>query len=356
MRPTGASHPSRNTSTRCHEGRCLVAGPHSLLANSRVLPFKEFTLFRQFGLTTIPVLLLLLGPLTVLADSNGPTFGFSTATLGVGDIGVGTEVMWRAGTTMLAPQFMYGWKPNLQISISGPFHLDHGDHPTGRFMADTPGDPSIEGMLGWRFYHSANAVGSRNEATLYGGFSALTQRVPRADGPSLARQPGVFGGLAVGHVTHTYDVWIGGGYQHYARWTSDANDHQSDSLLSSFVLGWRPAFINGDQKPDIRVFWETTAEKVGLAKRDTADLNSGSDGHDHGGTTPPPADANGIVTLPASGGTGVFSGPTFLVTYKSMSFQGGVLLPLLDEPNGGLKHERYRAAVGFTYYFLGHRR
>jgi hypothetical protein len=288
------------------------------------------------------------------ADGNGPVFGYSTATLGVGDIGVGTDVMWRGGVAMLAPEFTFGWKPNLQLSISAPFHLDHGDHPTGRFMAFSPGDPQVEALLGWRFFHSSSGIGTRNEATVYAGVSALTQDVPRADGPPLQRQPGAYGALAAGHVTRRYDVWIGGGYQHYFRWTSNVVDHQSDSLLSSLVLGWRPSFLNKDSpKPDVRFFWETTAEKVGLAQRGLSPASGG--GHDHDGPPPSP-DANGIVTLPNSGGTGVFSGPTFLMTYKNVALQGGILLPLLDQPNGLQTHERFRAAGGFTYYFLGRRK
>ena len=252
---------------------------------------------------------------------------------------------------MLGPEFAYGLKPNLEILVTVPFHVDHGDHPTGRFTALMPGDPSVEFLLGWRFLHSSTGIATRNEATLYAGFSALTQKVPRGDGPPLARQPGLYGALAIGHVSRSYDLWVGGGYQHYARWTSNVDDHQSDSLLTSFVAGWRPSFLNGDYpKADFRLFLETTAEKVGLAQRDLAPTTGGGDIH---GGPPPPPNANGLVILPNSGGTGVFSGPTFLLTRGSIAVQGGVLFALLDEPNGTQKHEHYRVGAGFTYYFLG---
>ena len=298
------------------------------------------------------LLVFTLSATSVRADGHGPVFGYSTATLGSGDMSIGTEFMRRSGVTMLGPQFSYGITENLQISISAPFHVDHGEHPTGRFTAMVPGDPQIEGLFAWRFYHSATGIGSRNEATFYAGVSALTQHEPRADGPPLGRQPGLYGALAAGHVSRRYDVWVGAGYQHYARWTSTVDDHQSDSLLSSFVVGWRPPFLNKDYpKPDLRFFWETTAEKAGLAQRDVAPPGS-SGGHDHG-APPPPPDTSGIVVLPNSGGTGVFSGPTFLLTYRSIAFQGGVLFPLLDQPNGTQEHERFRAAASVTYYFLG---
>lgn len=265
---------------------------------------------------------------------------------------IGTEFMWRSGVAMFGPQFSYGIKENLQISVSAPFDVGYGEHPTGRFTATMPGDPQVEGLLAWRFYHASTGIGTRNEATFYAGVSALTQHVQRADGPPLGRQPGLYGALSAGHVSRTYDVWVGGGYQHYARWTSTVADHQTDSLLSSFVVGWRPPFLNGDYpKPDLRFFWETTAEKVGLAQRDVAPPgSSGGGGHDE---PPPPPGPSGIVVLPNSGGTGVFSGPTFLCTYRNVAFQGGVLFSLLDQPNGTQQHERYRAAAGVTYYFLG---
>jgi len=286
--------------------------------------------------------LIFSGEKAVRADGHGPLFGYSTTILGLGDASIGTEVDWRSGVYMLGPVFAYGAKPNLQISISAPFHLDHGEHPTGRYMAFMPGDP--------RFLHSSTGIATRNEATFYAGASALTQHVPRGDGPPLARQPGLYGALAVGHVARSYDLWVGGGYQHYARWTSNVDDHQTDSLLTSFVVGWRPSFLNGDYpRADLRLFLETTAEKMGLAQRDF-EPTSGND--EHGGPPPPP-NPSGIVVLPNSGGTGVFSGPTFLVTHRNVAVQGGVLFALLDEPNGTQKHERYRVAASFTYYFLG---
>jgi hypothetical protein len=256
---------------------------------------------------------------------------------------------------MFGPEFSYGIKENLQISFSAPFHLNHGDLPTGRFTAFMPGDPSVEVLLGWRFFHSSTGIGTRNEATFYAGFSALTQDVPREDGPPLRRQPGFYGALAVGHVSRNYDVWVGGGYQHYAQWNSTIDDHQSDSLLSSFVLGLRPPLLNKDYpKPDLRFFWETTAEKIGLAERDVLPTGSGGGGGGHEAIlAAPPPGSSGIVVLPNSGGTGVFSGPTFLCTYKSVAFQGGVLFALLDQPNGTVPREKYRAVAGVTYYFLG---
>lgn len=302
--------------------------------------------------------LLCLSAAPVWGDGHGPAFGYSTATLGLGDASVETTLMWRSGVTMFGPRVSYGIRENLQISISAPFHLDHGEHPTGRFTAMMPGNPEVEALLGWRFYHTSPGIGTRNEATLYAGGSALTQHVPRADGPPLQDQPGMYVAIAAGHVSRRYDVWAGAGYQRYGRWSSGIDDHQSNSLLTSFVFGWRPPFFDKDYpKPDLRFFWETTGEQVGLARRDaTPPASGGGGGHDHGAPPPPPPTSSGIVVLPNSGGTGVFSGPTFLCTYRSVAFQGGVLFPLWDQPNGTQSHERFRAVIGVTYYFFGHRK
>jgi hypothetical protein len=301
-----------------------------------------------------------LSAVPVWGDGHGPAFGYSTATLGLGDTSVETSLMWRSGAIMFGPRITYGLKENLQISFSSPFHLNHGEHPSGRSTAMMPGDPEAEVVLGWRFYHASTGIGTRNEATLYAGGSTLTQEPPRVDGLPLRRQPGIYVAAAAGHVSRKYDVWAGAGYQRYGQWSSGVADHDSNTLLTSFVAGWRPSLFDMDYpKPDLRFFWETTGELVGQALRDeTSPVATGSGGgHDHGSAPPPPPPSTGgIVVLPNSGGTGVFSGPTVLCTYHSMAFQGGVLFALWDRPNGTQPHEKFRAVIGVSYYFLGGRR
>lgn len=288
-------------------------------------------------------------------DGDGPAFGYSTAILAPGNASVGTTLMWRSGVTMLGPQVAYGLMQNLQVEVSAPFHLDHGEHPTGRFTATMPGDPQVEVLFGWRFLNKSPGIGTRNEATLYGGVSALTQEVERADGPPLRREPGVYVAAAAGHVSRRYDIWAGAGYQRYGTWSRGVDDRQSSTLLTSFVVGWRPPFLNHDYpKPDVRFFWETTGDLIGMAQRGVAPPGTPG-GHDHG-PPPPPPNSSGIVILPDSGGTGIFSGPTFLCTYRNMSFQGGVLFALWNQPNGVQAPERVRAVAGVTYYFLGRRK
>jgi hypothetical protein len=262
--------------------------------------------------------------------------------------------MWRSDAVMFGPRASYGIKPNLQISFSSPFHINHGEHPTGRFTAMMPGNPEAEVLLGWRFYHASTGIGTRNEATVYAGGSALTQHVPRIDGPALRRQPGMYLALAAGRVARSYDIWAGVGYQRYGHWESGVDDHQSNTLLSSLAIGWRPSFLNKEYpRPDLRFFWETTFEDVGLAWRNRPPLTGGGGGgHGHASSRafPPPPN---LVVLRDSGGKAVFSGPSFLWTYRSVALQAGVLFAALDQPSGSQPQDKVRAMVGVSYYFLG---
>ena len=295
----------------------------------------------------------------VWGDGHGPAFGYSTTILGVHDSSVETSLMWRLGSAMIGSKLSYGWRENLQVSMSGTFHLNPGEHPVGRFAATMPGNPEIEGLLAWRFLHKSTGIGTRNECTLYVGGSALTQAPRRADGPPLEREPGIYAAVAAGHISRRYYFWAGGGYQRYGRWNSSELDHQSDSLLTSLVVGWRPPFFDRDYpKPDLRFFWETTGERIGRAWRNATAVTTGGGGshfHDVSALLPPP-NSSGVIVLPNSGRTGVYSGPTFLFTNRAMAFQTGVLFAVWDQRNGTQPAERFRAVVGVSYFFLGGRK
>jgi hypothetical protein len=303
---------------------------------------------------------LCLGAMPVWADGHGPAFGYSTTLLGQGDSSIETSLMWRSGVAMIGPKFSYGWKENLQISISAPFHLNHGEHPVGRFSATMPGDPEVEGLLAWRFLHKSTGIGTRNESTIYLGGSAATQTPPRADGPPLEREPGIYGAIATAHISRRYYLSAGAGYQHYGTWSSGKLDHQSDTFLSSIVVGWRPPFLDRDYpKPDFRFFWETTGERIGRAWRDATTTASPGSGGGHVHDVPILRDAStpsNVIVLPDSGGKGVYSGPTFLCTYRNMAFQTGILFALLDERNGTQPAQKFQAVVGVSYFFLGRQR
>ena len=293
----------------------------------------------------------LLSAACLWADGHGPAFGYATTTLGAGDTSVETALMWRSGVAMIAPLVSYGATENLQFSVSAPFHLNHGDHPVGRFTAEMPGNPEAEVLAAWRFHHKLTGVGTRNESTLYMGASESTQLPPRADGPPLSRATGLYIAGATGHISRRYYIWGGAGYQRYS---SRGNDHQSNSFLSSLVVGWRP-WERDYPKPDLRFFWETTGEHIGSAWRRDIAAETGP-GHHDSSSPLPAADASGIIVLPDSGGSAVFSGPTFLCTYRNIAFQSGVLFAVWRKPNGIQPPETFRAVVGVSYFFLGGRK
>ena len=173
--------------------------------------------------------------------------------------------MWRSGVAIVSPSFSYGVTGNVQLSVSAPFHLNHGEHPVGRFSALMPGDPEAEVLAAWRFHHSLTGIGTRNES-----------------------------------------------------------------------------------------FWESTGERVDSGWR-SAEAPAGVGHHD----TPTPSSApasSGIIVLPNSGGRGVYTGPTFLLTFRNVALQSGVLFAVWSDPNGIQPAEKFRAVVGMSYFLLRGRR
>lgn len=287
------------------------------------------------------------------ADGHGPAFGYGTAVLGAGDTSVATAFMWRSGVTMLGPMVSYGVTGDIQLSVSSPFHLDHGEHPVGRFMGTMPGNPEVEVLGAWRFHHRLTGVGTRWESTLYLGTSVSTQLPPRTDGPPLRRAPGFYAAAATGHISRRYYVWAGGGYERYA--SLDGTDHQGSSLLGSFVLGWRPPLWDMDYpRPDLRFFWESTGEWNGYAWRVAPPPPGSGHSHDVLDTTlrPQPVPPYTVGNQPNSGGRGVYSGPTLLLTYRSIAFQGGVEFAVWRRPNGTQPADKLRAVAGVAYFFF----
>jgi hypothetical protein len=256
---------------------------------------------------------------------------------------------------MVAPRFSYGITENFQFSFSAPFHLDHGNFPVGRFTAMMPGEPQAEGLVAWRFHHSLTGVATRNESTLFLGVSGPIQSLPRTDGPPLTGQPAYYAAAATGHISRAYYFWAGGGYQHYGHW-GDSEDHQSDSLLTSTVFGWRPRILNKDYpRPDVRFFWETTGEWTGMAHRGGTGATAPVGGGHLAAVHDSPGGADYLV-LPNSGGRGIFSGPTCLVTFRDIAIQGGVILPVWSQVNGNQPSQGFRSYIGISYLFLKGRR
>jgi hypothetical protein len=276
-----------------------------------------------------------LSTIQVWADGHGPAFGYSTTTLGSGDSSIETVLMWRSGVAMLGPRFSYGVTENLQFSISAPFELNYGQHPVGRFTATMPGEPQAEALVAWRFHHAATGIGTRNESTLYMGVSGTTQTLPRTDGPPLSRQPAYYIAAATGHISRSYYLWAGGGYQLYGRF-----------------------FTRDYPRPDVRFFWETTGDWVGMARRGgTVATSPVTGGHfQSAAVLASPADSSDSVVLPNSGGAGIYTGPSFLYTYRDIALQGGVMFPVWSQMNRTQPAEGIRASIGVSYFFLKGRR
>ncbi len=241
------------------------------------------------------------------ADGHGPVFGYGTAILGAGDIGVGSGLMWRSGVTMVGPLISYGLTSSVQLSLSTPFHLDHGEHPVGRFTAMMPGVPEVELSSAWRFHHHLTGVGTRFESTLYTGASLTTQHLPRTDGSPLRRAPGVSIGAATGYISRRFYALAGAGFERYA--TVAKLDHQSSTLLGSLVFGWRPSLWNRNSSTsDLRFFWESTGERVGEAWRSAAE--PAGPPHQHDEYVPlASASPGGIIYLTNSGRERCLFGP-----------------------------------------------
>jgi hypothetical protein len=128
----------------------------------------------------------------------------------------------------------------------------------------------------WRNAQPATIVVVDDHVVVRRGLRALLEE------ESLQRQPGLYGAVAAGHISRTYYVWAGAGFQHYGAWNSKEVDHQSDSFLSSLAVGWRPTFLARDYpKPDFRFFWETTSERIGHAWRSASEpvTTGGGGGH-----------------------------------------------------------------------------
>ena len=201
-------------------------------------------------------------------------------------------------------------------------------------------------------------VGTRNESTLYLGVSGTTQTPPRLDGPPLSRQPAYYIAAATGHISRGYYVWAGAGYQPTAigetvrtikvTRCSPAQSLAGDPVPLQGLPQTRCTFLLGD---DRRV------DRVGAPRRIHSHGTGGCGGHGQAvGVHDSPADANDYVVLPNSGGEGIFSGPTFLYTYRDIAFQGGVMFPVWSQLNGTQPAQGIRSFIGITYFFLKGRR
>lgn len=306
-------------------------------ASSRSAPTPS----RRLGAIALFVAL----PSLAFASGHGPVFGAATPTLGKGGWAVDQALMSRtledrANEWLLRTMISRGVTEDVQVSLSAPIPLGHGDHmPTGRMMASMSGHQDLEGMLGWRFHRQPVGLGGRFESTLYvGGTIPLTNEIS-----GIATTPSVSMAGATGYVSRTHYLWLGGGYQRYV---SGAGGRFGDVGYVSAVYGLRPSFLRFDYpRPDLRFFVEAVAERTGRAIQGTLPpLSPPAHGDDHGGPDGGPT-AEG-------GGTVALVGPTALLLYKALAVSGGVMFPVHQRPNASTSRERLRMAINVSWFFF----
>ena len=262
------------------------------------------------------------------AQGHGPVFGLSTPTLRKGgwslDAGFMGQVVGEHEMAMFRPMVSYGVTEDLQLSVSLPLpiYTSQGMMPA-RVATRMPASPDAEATLGWRFQKRELGVGSRFETTTFLTLAYPTDAVRLG----LETSPAVAAALTTGYVSRTIYAWIGGMYRRYMSPVGSTADHLGDLAMYSVVLGYRPpAFQHDYPHADWRLFVEAVGE---IAARDVA---------------------NG-VERPASGGHGVFVGPTLLGLYGGWGVSGGPLFPVYQQLNGSQPREKVRLALDFIFWF-----
>jgi hypothetical protein len=259
------------------------------------------------------------------AQGHGPVFGLSTPTLRRGgwslDAGFMGQIVGEHEMAMFRPMLSYGITEDVQISGSVPLsiHESPGMVPA-RVATRMPATRDVELTLGWRFDKRELGVGSRFESTAYLAVGYPTD----ATRAGLETAPGVAAALATGYVSRTLYAWVGGMYRRYGR---SADDWLGDLAMYSVVLGYRPpAFRHDYPHADWRLFVEAVGE---VSARDVA---AGAE-------------------RPASGGHGLFVGPTLLGLYGGWGVSGGPLFPVYQRLNGSQPRERVRLALDLVFWF-----
>ncbi|MDQ3997193.1 MAG: hypothetical protein M3303_09260 [Gemmatimonadota bacterium] len=274
-------------------------------------------------------LLALVAPASsAAAQGHGPVFGLSTPTLRKGgwslDAGFMGQVVGEHEMAMFRPMVSYGITEDVQISASLPLpiYTSQGMAPA-RVATRMPASPDVELTLGWRFDKHELGVGSRFESTAYVALAYPTD----ATRMGLQTAPGVAASLTTGYVSRTLYAWVGGMYRRYMTPVGVTADRFGDLAMYSVVLGYRPpAFQHDYPHADWRLFVEAVGE-VG-----TRDVAAG-------------------VERSASGGHGLFVGPTLLGLYGGWGISGGPLFPVYQRVNGDQPREHVRLALDLIFWF-----
>ncbi len=167
------------------------------------------------------------------------------------------------------------------------------------------------------------SVGKRKESTASLGLVAPGPQMDSGVLAQLHRAPGVAATIASGLASRSQYFWLGAGYTRFA---TANHDRRPDTASWSAVYGYRPAKLRrGYEQWDYRGFAELTGERTGKVQLAGA-------------------------TLPQSGSTSLWLGPSVLAIFKDIAIEGGVQGPLYrDVAESIYGRERVRFAINFSY-------
>lgn len=265
------------------------------------------------------------GTTPLQASGHGPLFGAATPVLGRGGWSFDAALVGRSTEDAIAQSLRamisFGVTENLQLSASLPLEIGtHPPMPGARVTSMMSHGNDVEVTAGWRFHSRPVGIGGRFESTVFVGWMH-----PLDEGSNIHEMTPSFSVTAVtGYASRAHYFWVGAGHQRFLE-----RDGSRPSNLTSYslVYGYRPPAWRLDYpKPDVRIFGELVAERIGQAR--------------HFG-----------IDYQFSGGTTVFAGPSVLALYKEYGLEAGVLFPLYRNMKIGERKEHLRFGVNFAYFF-----
>jgi len=274
------------------------------------------------------VLAVLLTGQLALASGHGPLFGLSTPTNSQGgwslDIGSMSRAAVDGYAEMTRAMLSYGITQDVQVSLTAPYVFASQPLLPTRGTAMMSATSDFEAIGAWRFYREAPGIGSRFEATAYGGLILPgPQRLPGMLG-TLKRAPGLYSAAATGYASRSHYLWGGIGYTHFA----EAEGDQRPRIHNySLVWGYRPKPLRKDYPHwDWRGFIEATGEDVGRIRK-------------------------AGLPMPGTDGRQVFVGPSALGIWKNYAIEGGIQFPVYRDTGPSFEREKFRVALNFSYFF-----
>lgn len=262
---------------------------------------------------------------SLTASGHGPLFGAATPVLGKGGWSFDAALMGRGTDEAIAQTLrtMIGFGITEDVQISASLPIDIGTHPIlpgGRMMSSMSGNRDVEVLGGWRMHKRPVGIGGRMETTVFAGWTIPLGGTHhgRPTAPALSMT------AVTGLASRTHYFWLGAGHQQFFKDDRSRPGHVS---TVSVVYGYRPPAWQVDYpKPDVRIFVEMNAERVGRERLSGVELSE-------------------------TGGRAVFVGPSVLALYKAYALEAGIQFPLYRDMRIWEPDERFRFGVNFAYFF-----